>query len=141
MPEWQRKRLVHPLSNVRRWRASLNHGNGKGLKRDAMAAWRRFVSCAQALSSDQAMPLWQAVLAEVAIVYKGTRVNQSYDSHARCVHLPFLWMSAQIVHDDIDCLTKLSPFGHANKRGLLRPAHCHQSINHARDITGADSDD
>jgi len=48
LPERQRKRLVHPLSNVRRWRASLNHGNGKcpaDLKRDAAAAWRRFVSC------------------------------------------------------------------------------------------------
>jgi hypothetical protein len=29
LPEKQRKRLVHPLSNVRRWRASLNHGHGK----------------------------------------------------------------------------------------------------------------
>jgi hypothetical protein len=37
----RRKQLVYPLSNVRRWRASLNHGNGKSpadLKRDAMAA-------------------------------------------------------------------------------------------------------
>jgi hypothetical protein len=29
LPEQRRKRLVHPLSNVRRWRASLNHSNGK----------------------------------------------------------------------------------------------------------------
>jgi hypothetical protein len=27
--EKQRQRLIHPLSNVRRWRASLNHGNSK----------------------------------------------------------------------------------------------------------------
>jgi hypothetical protein len=46
LPERQRKRLVHPLSNVRRWRAATAHGNGKfpqDLKRDAMAAWRRFL--------------------------------------------------------------------------------------------------
>jgi hypothetical protein len=67
LPERQRKRLVHPLSNVRRWRASLNHGNGKcsaDLNRDALAAWRRFVSCVSALPPDQAAPLWQAGLAE-----------------------------------------------------------------------------
>jgi hypothetical protein len=35
LPERQRKRLVGPLSNVRRWRASLNHGNGKMSQRDS----------------------------------------------------------------------------------------------------------
>jgi hypothetical protein len=63
----RRQRLIHPLSNVRRWRASLNHGNGKcpaDLKRDAMAAWRRFVCCVRLLPEDQAAPLWQAALAE-----------------------------------------------------------------------------
>jgi hypothetical protein len=67
LQERQRRRLVHPLSNVRRWRASLNHGNGKcptDLKRDAMAAWRRFVSCIRSLPADEAAPLWQAALAE-----------------------------------------------------------------------------
>jgi len=47
LPERQRRRLVHPLSNVRRWRAATTH-NGKcpqDFKRDAIAAWRRFVSC------------------------------------------------------------------------------------------------
>ena len=64
LPEKQRKRLIHPLSNVRRWRASLSHGTGKcpaDLKRDAMAAWRRFVSCVRLLPADQAAPLWQVV--------------------------------------------------------------------------------
>jgi hypothetical protein len=61
--------VFHPLSNVRRWRASLNHGNGNGkcpqdLKRDAMAAWRRFVSCVRSLPADQAAPLWEIALAE-----------------------------------------------------------------------------
>jgi hypothetical protein len=68
LPEKQRRRLVHPLSNVRRWRASLNHGNGKcpqDFKRDAIAAWRRFVSCVRSLPAEQAMPMWQAALAEV----------------------------------------------------------------------------
>ena len=67
LPEKQKRRLVHPLSNVRRWRASLNQGNGKcpaDLKRDATAAWRRFVCCVKLLPPDQAAPLWQAVLAE-----------------------------------------------------------------------------
>jgi hypothetical protein len=67
LPERQRKRLVHPLSNVRRWRAATAHGTGKcpaDLKRDAMAAWRRFVSCMRSLPADQAEPLWQAALAE-----------------------------------------------------------------------------
>jgi hypothetical protein len=68
LPERQRKRLVHPLSNVRRWRASLNHGHGKcpaDLKRDALAAWRRFVSRMRSLPADEAAPLWQAALVEM----------------------------------------------------------------------------
>jgi hypothetical protein len=69
LPERQRKRLVHPLSNVRRWRASINHGNGKcpaDLKRDAKAALTRFIWCLRLLPADQAAPLWQAALAEIA---------------------------------------------------------------------------
>jgi hypothetical protein len=69
LPERQRKRLIHPLSVTRRWRASLNHGNGKcpaDLRRDAVAAWRRFVSRVELLPPDQAAPLWQTVLAEAA---------------------------------------------------------------------------
>jgi hypothetical protein len=61
---------VHPLSNVRRWRAATAESNGKSpvdLKRDAMAAWRRFVYCARSLPPDQAMPLWQAVSVEAAV--------------------------------------------------------------------------
>jgi len=60
---------VHPLSNVRRWRASLNHGNGKrpqDFKRDAIAAWRKFVSCVAMLPRDQAAPLWQVIYAHAA---------------------------------------------------------------------------
>jgi hypothetical protein len=66
LPERQRKRLVHPLSVTRRWKASTAH-NGKSstdLRRDAVAAWRRFVSCASSLPAAEARPLWQAVSAE-----------------------------------------------------------------------------
>jgi len=41
--------------------------NGKcpqDLKREAAAAWRRFVTCVSALPPDQAAPLWQAALSE-----------------------------------------------------------------------------
>jgi hypothetical protein len=67
LSERQRRRLVHPLTNVRAWRASTVNGNGKclqDLKREAMRAWRRFVSCACLLPPDQAAPLWQLVVAE-----------------------------------------------------------------------------
>jgi hypothetical protein len=68
LPEQQRKQLIHPLSNVRRWRAA-THTNGKcpeDLKREAAAAWRRFVSCVKLLPPDQAAALWQVALCEVA---------------------------------------------------------------------------
>src|SRR5215469_16673813 len=48
LPERQRKRLVHPLSNVRRWRAATAHGNGRcpaDLQRNALMHWRRFRAC------------------------------------------------------------------------------------------------
>jgi hypothetical protein len=69
LPERQRKRLVHPLSNVRRWRASAAHSNGRSptdLRRDAKAAWARFCASVRALPADEAMPLWQAAQAELA---------------------------------------------------------------------------
>jgi hypothetical protein len=67
LPERQRKRLIHPLSNVRRWRAATAH-NGEcpqDLKRDAMAAWRRFVCCVKALPPHEAETLWQVAVAEL----------------------------------------------------------------------------
>jgi hypothetical protein len=67
LPERQRKRLVHPLSVTRRWRASTAHGNGKcpqDLRRDAKQAWSRFCASVRALPADQAAPLWQSVAAE-----------------------------------------------------------------------------
>jgi hypothetical protein len=79
LSERQRKRLVHPLSNVRRWRASLDHGNGKSpadLKREAMAALKRFAACIQALPENEAMPLWQAVHAQ-AIAFIEARLRDN----------------------------------------------------------------
>jgi hypothetical protein len=64
LPEHQRRRLIGAQANVKRWRASLDRGNYRcpaDLRRDAMRAWRRFVSCVQALSHDEAMSLWRAV--------------------------------------------------------------------------------
>jgi hypothetical protein len=67
LPERQRKRLVHPLSVTRRWRASTAHGNGKcpqDLRRDAIASWRKFCASVMALPAAEAAPLWQSVAAE-----------------------------------------------------------------------------
>jgi hypothetical protein len=72
----ERGRLIGAQANVKRWRASLVDARRcaseealethKDLKRQAAAAWRRFVSCARLLPPDQAMTLWQTVAAEVA---------------------------------------------------------------------------
>ncbi len=66
LSEKQRGRLVHPLSNLRRWRAATAH-NGPcpaDLRRDAVAAWRRFRASLQALLAEQARSLWQVALNE-----------------------------------------------------------------------------
>jgi hypothetical protein len=65
LPEKQRRRLIHPLSVTRRWRASLEHGKcPQDLKREALAAWRRFCACVEALPVEQAAPLWQMAQAQ-----------------------------------------------------------------------------
>jgi hypothetical protein len=69
LPQRQRQRLNDPLAVTRRWRAATAHGNGKcpqDLKREAVAAWKRFVSCVELLPPDQAAPLWQAAQAQSA---------------------------------------------------------------------------
>jgi hypothetical protein len=68
LPERQRKRLVHPLSNVRRWRrcGAAGQSGTADLQRNALSAWRRFRACLEAMPPDQAMPMWQTVAAEVA---------------------------------------------------------------------------
>jgi hypothetical protein len=67
---YQPQAASHLLSNVRRWRASLNHGNGKcpqDLKRDA--AWRRFICCIEALPPDEVALLWEMAFAEAATAH------------------------------------------------------------------------
>ena len=64
LPIRERQRLVHPLSNVRRWRAATTPKVEPDARKAAEAAWSRFVSCMQALPPDQAAPLWQAVQAQ-----------------------------------------------------------------------------
>jgi hypothetical protein len=67
LPEKQRRRLINPQSVVKRWRAATQPRDKPptGFKRtdqatlvsDAMAAWRRFVSCVEALPPDQSASL------------------------------------------------------------------------------------
>jgi hypothetical protein len=69
LPEYKRKHLITAQANVKRWRASLDRGNDKcpaDLKRDAVAAWRRFCACLEALPADQAERILQTVQVEIA---------------------------------------------------------------------------
>jgi hypothetical protein len=75
LPEKQRRRLVHPLSNVRRWRAATGQyeiQRSRDLKWDAQTAWRKFCACLQQLPADQAAPLWQAAQTDAAAVLGAT---------------------------------------------------------------------
>ncbi len=63
----QRRRLVCPLSNVRRWRAAIQH-NGRSPADDAVAAWRRFIWCVRALPPVDAAALRLMAQAELANV-------------------------------------------------------------------------
>ena len=66
LPDRQRRRLVHPLSVTRRWRAATASPEARSpadLRRDATAAWKRFCACAEALPPDQSADLWAIVKA------------------------------------------------------------------------------
>jgi hypothetical protein len=68
LPEHKRKHLITAQANVKRWRASLDRDNSKcpaDLKREVMAAWRRFRACLQALPEDQAASVWRTVSTEI----------------------------------------------------------------------------
>jgi hypothetical protein len=54
LPERQRRRLIHPLSVTRRWRA-------------ARQAWARFCACTKASPAGEAAPLWRLIAAEATI--------------------------------------------------------------------------
>jgi hypothetical protein len=90
----QRGRLTTAQSNVKRWRSSLSSpetnsplATNEDLKREAAAAWRRFVASMRLLRPDQAAPLWQVVAAEVAThhipVYTRTKTDISRTQRSR----------------------------------------------------------
>ena len=66
LTEKQRRRLVHPLSNVRAWRQATAGTTARADDRvkAAGAAWRRFVTLMEMLPADQAAPLWQQAQAQ-----------------------------------------------------------------------------
>jgi hypothetical protein len=71
LPERERRRLIGAQANVKRWRKETRHGNGKcpqDLKREAKAAWKRFVWCVRSLPPHEAAPLCQTALAEVLLI-------------------------------------------------------------------------
>jgi hypothetical protein len=63
LPERQRRRLVHPLSNVRRWRVATAPKAKPDALAKAEAAWQRFVVYVESLPLDQAVPLWRCPFA------------------------------------------------------------------------------
>jgi hypothetical protein len=70
LPERQRRRLIHPLSVTRRWKAATGQYQAlrsRDLKWEAQYAWRRFVCCVKALPADQATALWQIAHAEAQL--------------------------------------------------------------------------
>jgi hypothetical protein len=64
----RRNRLIGAQANVKGWKAATAQGNAKcprDLKRDAAAAWRRFISCMNLLPPDEAILMWQVLSAEM----------------------------------------------------------------------------
>jgi hypothetical protein len=64
----ERRRCVHPLSNVRAWRKATapNRASGTDDVAKAAAAWRRFIACMETLSPEQAFSFWQTAQAQAA---------------------------------------------------------------------------
>jgi hypothetical protein len=63
LSERQRRRLVHPLSNVRRWKAAtMPEGKSHNdFKMEARAAWRRFLHCVAMLPPADQAAMWVMV--------------------------------------------------------------------------------
>jgi hypothetical protein len=73
LPECQRKRLIHPLSVTRRWKAAVQAKEQAVTDtRKATAAWARFVAHVEALAPEEALPLWQAAQAQATAVLGAT---------------------------------------------------------------------
>ena len=73
LPERQRRRLIHPLSVTRRWKAAVQvKEQAVTDTRKATAAWARFVAHVEALAPEEALPLWQAAQAQATAVLGAT---------------------------------------------------------------------
>ena len=70
LSERQRRRLVHPLSNVRRWKAA-TMPEGKSLTHlrcDARAALKHFLTCLRKLPATEADMLMREMLAQTTVI-------------------------------------------------------------------------
>jgi hypothetical protein len=64
LPQRERDRLNNAQHLFRRWQASFKTDHGKPLayvKRDAITAWRKFVSCVAMLPDNEAQAMWAMV--------------------------------------------------------------------------------
>lgn len=68
LSEKDRRRLVHPLSNVRRWRQATQPKAKLDAFAQAQAALHHFIGCVKALPTEQAEPLLQIARAEICHV-------------------------------------------------------------------------
>jgi hypothetical protein len=66
LSEKQQRRLVHPLSNVARWKRATTARKSPDIAEQATAAWQRCAALIEALPPDQAAPLWRNVQAQAA---------------------------------------------------------------------------
>jgi hypothetical protein len=60
----ERNRIGNAEHMVRRWQASLKTGHGKCLafvRRDAIVAWRKFLTCVAMLPESEAQAMWSMV--------------------------------------------------------------------------------
>jgi hypothetical protein len=68
LAEKQRRRLIHPLSNVSRWRKATAQNKIVDAHRAASLAWTRFKGLVDKLPPDQAAPLWREIYEQAAAV-------------------------------------------------------------------------
>ena len=71
----ERRRCVHPLSNVRRWRTATAPKMKPDAVATAEAAWTHFASCMDALLPDQAAPFWREAQAQRGLSSTGKTHN------------------------------------------------------------------
>jgi len=79
LTEKQRRQLAGPQQNVSPLANRHAEQNGKcpqDLKREAAAAWGRFVACVSAMTSDQARLLWQAALGKARSITMPRQLRQ-----------------------------------------------------------------